>query len=700
MSRTTTTTTSRSTSRGKNEYNVFNPNLKPEMYKRENLERFVLTAGVEELNKYKAALDAEKDRLQTAYLKQAGVNMNDKMAVAAAHQFVGKTGPYKRALQQLRYDIVKRLFMEGRIGPVNEISQTQAAGAGLVKEITKADITNKLRELGTEGFILWIQQQEPVGFKANALEEAARQLGVKGYSTIKGVGIQRKNSLFNLIMNQTGGVSIGSTSGIAGVRTTTIQPVSGLTAELAQRPRPITSAGGLTALKSDELKALAKKYDIPASGKKSDYVNAIAAAAAFGVMRSSGEVETDVDSLIELAKTNPEEAYQRAKMLNPDELGQVPLTKMRQFASALGLRGRGLFPPGTSAPSRDLIIRVLTGERTARSRSRENRENIITNPSDCMSSDLGTVRSIAQSLNIPTLGLNQQQLCEKIFGYHLSRVSELILNRGADIREIANITSPEAQQKALQGLARQLKLQNVKSLDDLLRRWLEAHYTARAISMYPQRQQDVTNYLATGTLPQDEGALRDLGVVFSDIRRDIYNMNPQQRREALNALYNQFVSRLQGGGRQALGTFEANLGRYGFGTFQTGSPNRPYSSPISQYPTGGGTTGGMGTTAEAYDIHNYGHNSGETSVLGPVSDYRGASTQELADFAEQTGLRDRILEVTNAGSGVTGLSSLARPTRNSPRGNIPVGLLPQTPSASGMGANVEEGGSFGSEFEL
>lgn len=587
-------------SRGKNNYTSFNPRLGPEFYKAENLEKFILTAGTEEINRFRDALAQEKKRLMDAFVSNAGVNPNQydntnvtllqgqqlqdynswKRQIAALHQEVARTGEYRRVLQALRYNWVMNLHNAGRLRDLTEVSQAEAANVGLAREITKADVINKLTTMGRDAFLLWLDEQTPEGFKANALEEAARQLQVRGFSTISGTGNTRKTNLYNLIMNQTGGRARQGlrTGGDQGAQPN-VQTNNNLTQELQRRG--IRSTGQLTAMRSDDLKELAKQFNVPQTGKKAEIINNIAATAGMTTMRGRGDIEADVDALIRLAATDPLQAREQGRNLDPNELTQVPLPKMRQLSTALQLRRE--FPTRnggarSGAPSRDLIIATLTGARTERSRSRENREQIIADRNTCLGADLQTVQRIAQDLRIPTIGLSQEQLCDRIYAYHLTNLSSLILRRGGDLEQIANM-APDQQGAAVRRLATQLRVGgNVQTLDDLIRQWMTTHYQGRALSLYPQRQQDVSNFLATGALPQNADALRDLSVVFSDIRRDMYNMDDAGRQQALGALYNQFVARLQQGGSGGVGTFLANLNRFGFGTNQQGSPNRVFNN--------------------------------------------------------------------------------------------------------------------------
>jgi len=581
---------SQTSSRNKTTYTSFNPRLPADAYKTENLERFILSAGTEVYERYKFALEVEKKRLIDEYIRSRGTNPNQydgvnvtslsgqalidynnwKKQDTALKQELTRSGNYRNALRDFRYNMVQNLHRDGLLRDTDQISQVEAVSAGLSREYTKADVLAKMNLLGRERFIEWIGQQTPAGFKTNALEEAAAQLKVPRTTT--GIGLVKKTNLYNIIMARTGGSSVASMGGNG-------TPNRGVDARIVDelQRRNIQSTSQLSAMRSDDLKELAKQYDVQRSGKKSDIINSIATSAGMSAMRDRVQIESDIDAIIRLAAVDPGQAREQGRYLDANELTQVPLIKMRQLASAISLRKEFPVLPGgrrIGAPSRELIIATLTGNRTERSRSRENRESIMSNVQDCNSASMSTVLKIAQDLRIPSLGLTQEQLCDKIYAAHLARISELIVRRGGEIENIATLNG-QAQVDEVKRLANTLKLgSNITTLDDLIRKWLMSHYQARAISLYPQRQQDVMNYLSDGALPRGADALRDLSVVFSDVRRDMYNMSDQDRRAALQGLYDQFINRLSLGGRSASGTFLANLQRYGFGTYQQGSPNR------------------------------------------------------------------------------------------------------------------------------
>lgn len=634
-------------SRGKNNYNQFNPNLGPEFYKAENLEKFILTAGAQAYDTFKNEQAQEKKRLMDKYVTDSGANphqydntnvqtlqgnaltaYNDwKRQIAALHQGIARTGEYRKVLHTHRYNTVMRLHQNGQLKSLNSVSQAEAANVGLAREITKADVINKIQTMGRETFLQWLNTQSPEGFKANALEEAARQLQVRGFSTISGTGNPRKVNLYNLIMQQTGGRARGNTR--SGEESGTSQGSAQINNNLSQelQRRGISNTGQLTAMRSDDLKELAKQFGVPQTGKKAEVINSIAATAGMGTMRNPEQVISDVDALIRLAATDPATARRNASSLDPNELLQVPLPKMRQLATALQLRREFAQRQGAArggAPSRELIIQTLTGTRTERSLSRENREQIISNKNTCLSADPEVVRRIAESLRIPTLGLTHAQVCDRIFAAHLSRVSELILKRGGDIQEIAQL--PQQEQSArVKALARTLRLNNVNTLGDLIAEWMLAHYQARTGTLFPDRQKDVMDFIMYGNLPEDSGAVRDIGVIFSDVRRDMYNMQDQQRREALQGLFNQFIRRIDRGEQAGINAFLANLGRFGFGTFQQGSPNRL------------GNTSPRGEASTTISTVPRGENTlmGITSVGNP----RGPTTLSHPNISTETNIR-------------------------------------------------------------
>jgi hypothetical protein len=88
-------------SQGRQTYTSFSPNWGPEYYKTENLESFILTAGAQAYNAYKDGLEELKRQIY----ERAGVANNP-----AGRQELGRTGEYRRQLQQYRYDTVLNLY--------------------------------------------------------------------------------------------------------------------------------------------------------------------------------------------------------------------------------------------------------------------------------------------------------------------------------------------------------------------------------------------------------------------------------------------------------------------------------------------------------------------------------------------------------------------------------------------------------------
>lgn len=577
-------------SRNKKEYNTFDPRLDPSDYRAENLDRFILTAGAAAYDKYLDELNRMKAQLLDEYAREKGVdpdkyrNVNVanlrgseddeyqrwKKEIAKLHGDGSRRGPYRNALQQFRFDTARDLFDRGMVGSINDVTQSEAANAKIANQISKEEVASKYSSLGESGFISWVKDQIPEGFKTNALEEIARLLKVRGFSTVKGTGDKKKVELYNLIMSKVGGQVKNST------RSPGSTSISSTLRDELER-KGIKSAGTLTGMRVDELRNLAKQYGLSSSGRKAELINSIASSAGLGVLRGKEDVAADVDDLINLARNDPIGARERARNLDPNELDQVSLPKMRELYTALRLRKEEPSGTRTGAPSKSHIIALLVGEQSETSRSRESRTLLTSDRDACMDSDLESVQKAARDLRIPTLGLSKSQLCDKIYGYHLARISELILNRGVDLQRIANL-SPEEQKTELRRLAPSLQVGRVDSLDELVRKWLRSHYESRALNLYPRRREDVITFIDTGVLPQNDAAVNDLAIIFSDVRRDMSNMSAYDRRQALSALYDRFVNRLNMGGSTGANTFLANLPRFGFATFEEGSPMREYNN--------------------------------------------------------------------------------------------------------------------------
>jgi hypothetical protein len=627
-------------SRLKTTYDVFNPSLGPEAYKADNLNSFILTAGRDEFDEFDKLLNAEKERLLNKAVSDAGINPHlykdlspaavESNPAAKLHKAnmntirmsASKTGAYRQALQKLRYDKVMQLYREGRLGRLDELSVSESISAGLTKEVNKDTVQRYFDDHTPEEFAKWLSQQQPVGFKTNALEQAGRLLKVKGLYSIKEKGLDRKVAIFNLIMRETGYATLGQGT----------VPVND---DLARylRDKGITYVGDLSAMRADDLKNLARRFGLTTSGLKADLINNIAKAAGMGEMQSRSQIIHNVKSITELANTDRLAAREQASQLDPNELLQVSLEDMRLLAEKLALHRE--YPQTGArggAPSRELIIRTLTGKATSKSKSDTLNSAVKANPEMCYATDPDIVESIARQMKIPTIGLTTGQICDKIYAYHLSRVSELILRRGGDIEKIA--ASPASDQPAqVKRLATTLKLgSSVNTLDDLIRLWLNDHYRARAGTLFPNRKGDVDAYLSSGTLPADPLALRDLGVIFSDVRRDMYSMDDAQRREAMGYLYDNFIARLQRGGSGAVSSFLANLPKFSFGTYTEGSPLRVVTSPRSNgsnrvYPPTG-TNNGSPSSNRSYNGARSPTSNGSSSnrAYPPVASSSGATS--------------------------------------------------------------------------
>lgn len=580
-----------SSSKTKTVYNQFLPALGPNDYTVDNLDNFIKSAGSQEVAQFNKEFEAEKRKLNDEYLRAngvdpyqySGVNLTaldgDELLdynewnrrVSELKKLLVHTNVYRNALRQFRYDRVLKLDRAGKLVPLDQVSKAQAVSSGLSRGISQKVVEDKGNTEGPQALFDWVSQQSPLAFNANALEEVARRLKVKGFSNIKTKGDQRKIDLYNLIMGNTGAT------------TSTRVPTQMATTLLGElENRGITSVGQMDALRVDDLRALTKRYGIQvkSGARKAVLIDAIAMAAGLDSMRPLSNIEADIDSIIQLALTDPIRAREQGRSLDPNELGQVSVKKMKQLFDALRLRKELNERDGksrTGSPSRDLIIQILTGSRTARSLSRQEDKSIKSDRNTCLNSSEEDVNRIAKGLKIVTLGLSKEHICDRIYAYYLGNMSQRLISRGADLEGLARL--PQDKQRAeVRKLANTLKINgNVDSVDDLLRMWVDAHYLAKVLTLYPSKEGILRNYLERGTIPDVPSDVDILASLVSDANRGITTMDDEGKRAALRVFYNQFIQRVQQGGARSIGTFLANLGKYGFGSEYTeGSPLREY----------------------------------------------------------------------------------------------------------------------------
>lgn len=597
-----------SSSKGRATYSTFNPNWGPEMYKTENLESFIRTAGVDAYDRYKDVLD----NLKLQIFARAGAT------TPGARQELARTGEYRKELQRFRYDTVMRLYNEGAIGSLDDISQSVAAASSIsgAREISIADIHAKLNEYNftrqnpseasLDAILNWVRAQVATGFKANALEELARQTNVRGFSVITGAdgrpakADEKKQILYNMIVAQLSGTGTGMEGGVSGAATAAgVTPAarSGLQAELARRN--ISSAGSLTSLNVPELRALAKQFNIPSSGKKAVLINALANALGFEGLPAQENIKQRVDRLITLARQNPAAAEEEARAMGADVLSMASGDALRQLGSLLQARAR--FPGIRGALTQTQIIEALTGTRPAAARSRERREAIRTSRDACVASDPAEVVAVARAQGINVVGMSQAEICNALFGRYLANMSNLIFGRAqtGELERIAGMAG-EQQMAALRTLSGQIGVSDVRSLDDLLNRWLEAHYVARALQLRPEAEADVRAFLRSGTIPDDLIAQADLAVIFADLDRALAGrMAAADRERALRTLYQNFVQRFQMG--QGMAAIRQNAGRLGGVAMATTSRAETGASNGSRSPRSprANPLAGMGAAAAA-----------------------------------------------------------------------------------------------------
>ncbi len=633
-------------------YVAFNDRLGPEYYSTTNLEAFILSAGRAEYDAYVKELERLGEEYFLRKRREGGVDETNRESVARANQELSRTGEYRKLRQDLRYEIVLRLHRAGRLTEVAAPTDGSRARSGRAVETNVDTVIGKWNEFGagdrTEeaqkaAFVSWLAESSPSGFKINALEQAAKLLQTKGRSTIKASGDAKKFGLYNLIMRTSGRAEVSAPEGIAVPAARAVTTVSApllaniqlMKQELAHLG--IANAGQLQALKRESLIELARKGGLKTSGLKAELVNRIADAVSFTEMPLASDTTRQVESLIELARTNPAEALTRIKLISADALVNVPRDVMVRFARAVRLQG---LPP-TGQPSREAIITVLTGQRTSTSLRTSRREEILRGGEDaCNTATLQEVQSIARDLGLQVAGLSKARLCAQIRAQEGVRQARALITGLADVERI--VLSPAGQERtnAMNVFIRRHHLPTIfGDIDATPVNWLETYYLGRAALLDPVMGRRLAeDFIRTGRVPVDPLQRESLAMVFADIAPRLQDTLDQEvMGQELNRLRRDFILPIQQGGAEAFRLMRAFSPRL-LGVEEFEAPR----SPRAQSPRRAQSVGPVAGTSTAAVAGAWDFQAGS-----PVTDLRGAAT--AAYSLDENAGGERNARDTNAG---------------------------------------------------
>lgn len=541
---------------------TFQPELRPDDYSADKLEQFIKAAGAR--TQYNKDLKAKKDALKLT------MNYN--------------TQAYKDALQQWRFDYLVNL-MRGRPGVAVSVTTTTSGN-----EITEA----KVNAMTVEEARNLVNTASATDFNTNAIVALAKRLRIKGItgSTVVGkrVKADKESTLKDVKLKQNSFEFIKMKLGLPN----RFAPQAGAAASRSRErtPSPVRRALGisrermgaidLTGMTVPELKKLAAERGLTvaksgAGGKsslKADYIAALSGVSGISVAAtgvSKADAEAEVLRLSTLAGTNRTRALQEARALSADFLEQASKDKVIELGKKLGYK----LNKGETA-SRKLFIEKITGQVPTAARISRGRLDIKSDRGSCYSSDIETVRSVAESLGIATLGLTKEQICDRIFAQQLEiLVTRIATKHAGDI--IAAARGDMAAAKRLNTLLGDGQKYDQLGVAAFITAWLKKHYQARAITLAPRSEQAVMDYLNFGRV--DPANERDLALVFSDIDPMLYN-NPA----GLSVLYDLTLSRMMAGD---IDQFVSRIGM-GDNSFTVASTSRS-RSPMARRTTGPGS---------------------------------------------------------------------------------------------------------------
>lgn len=632
--------------RGKPWQTVFNPALGPDAYKVDNLEAFILTAGRDEFDAYKDELEratnaALLDARRRAGLPDVAVTAEDKTRAAAINQATARTGAYRQMSQNLRWGVVTRLHQAGRIQPLAAPAAGVAAGRpGRTTEINMDAVTGRWTTLMAEmnvgeddaglkkAFVDWVASTGPEGYKTNALEQAARLLKARGFSTIKGTGDSKKYALYNLVMRSVGHAERATPAGVpvAAVAARAVVTVPSGNIEALRRElrrRGITNAGQLQAQLRNELVMIAKIGGLKASGLKADLVNSIAAAVSFQELMLPAAAEAKIKELTVLAITDRDSAIAQARALGADVLGNVSLATMRDFA-----RAASLDIPRTT--SRENIIHKLTGQRSAVSERAQRREEILRGgEAACENASMAEIQAIARDLGLEVVGLSKARLCAGIRAHEGARQAQAILSNLPTIERLSREPDNQARVDQWTTFLGRHSLPVTWNLDNIPSQWFDVHYKSRAARLYPATGRRLWDAWQAAEWPEDREGIEALAEIFSDVVpsfRDLSRLGTDQIQAELANVQNWWrsLSRNDPEAYRALQSKASRiLGQEFNGTpsplVAPSSPRRPPSPRPSPRPVAG--TSSVGQDPFAFD------------VTGGASDLRGSTTRQYAEVA-------------------------------------------------------------------
>lgn len=581
-------------------------------YKEANLYAFAVKAGLKK--EFVAAIDAEKERLMAIWMpKVAAENGYDTVpakGTPAYKELAKKVGSkYSQDAAKFRYNWILALY--NSTDPVYDLTGVKTDVATNIKMDVITFIFDSYTKRGAKGgatlFNNWATKHQltedqikeidiavaahakakpPVitnryaigkllryvaktpidAFQATAMEHAARLLKVKSFSSIKKSSLKlldKVKSLKKMILDQ-----YGWDNEVEGEDLTVIEGEEKVVATRLKRaispgtrPQAPLTLGQLYAMKATELKALGKEYGITKyyNKNKPELIADLILKLNLEQNVTKEDVLNDIKRIMKM--TNLDAALKEARNVRFELLGEKGSAEtVINLGKKLELSKYPDF--GGKTYSADRVIKYLTGKSSSRTTSREKSQLLRRGGQACKDADLYTVQKIAQDLNINTLGIisNKDALCEEIEKTYMAKFSQSLLTFFPQLEAVIK-AKPTERNKALKALSQSME-ETFASVEDVLRKWITYHYTARAERFYPGRVEDVRNFIDDGSLPTNEESLRQLGMIFSDVDSSLASLSGGDLRYRLNYLYDRFVFQVKNAEQAGIEALRSNINKF------------------------------------------------------------------------------------------------------------------------------------------
>jgi len=453
-----------------------------------------------------------------------------------------------------------------------------------------------------------MEKYNPSKFNMNALSEVYTTLRREPYTfsgltqvpkEFKDKNPGDKEKAYNFVVTQlrTGKVPVGAKSR---EKEATIKNVSGLQSALAREG--VDSAASLNKFTLKKIIEMFGEFiTIPSSAKKAVVVTSIAEAAGlsteivdkntlkerFASYMTVVDAKGDLKGLLTLIRRdNDPVSFNTPGAIKGDEMKKLymPLVQAQLIKPVAKKSG--------SVTKGDMVAAIFAKDLAtfAKKSAKSKNEQPFTSRENCKSASQTAVNTAAEMYNISTRGKSREELCDEIFAAYFNLISDKFLDNKKDLQDAMAATGTQRVTK-VDKLAKKLGISvPTGRLSDLIYSWMVNHYTGRALKIFPGRGADsvVLAFINNGTLPTSDDELDILAVTFSDINRGAVNARGPERRDQLNAFYQNFVQRLASGDTR---DFVSNMDKFSYsqtsrGTYVPRSPRSPRArSPERQTST-------------------------------------------------------------------------------------------------------------------